>query len=268
MTKEELIEQIRKKQSFLCVGLDTDISKIPSHLLSEKDPVFAFNKQIIDATLPYCVSYKINTAFYESIGSKGWESLEKTAEYLPNEIFSIADAKRGDIGNTTDMYAKAFFENMSFDAVTVAPYMGADSIAPFLKYEGKWTIILALTSNPTSSDFQLQKLEGTSQELYKKVLESTSALGNDGNTMYVVGATKAEELEKIRKIIPHHFLLIPGVGAQGGSLADVVKWGKTADCGLLINSSRNIIYASNGFDFAEAAGKAACAIQKEMFLYV
>jgi orotidine-5'-phosphate decarboxylase len=268
MTKRQLFEEIQRKKSYLTVGLDTDIQKIPSHLLSEKDPIFEFNKQIIDATLPFTVSYKINTAFYEAMGSKGWESLEKTADYLPKEVLKIADAKRGDIGNTTDMYAKAFFEGMSFDAVTVSPYMGADSILPFLKYKEKWTIILALTSNPSSADFQLQTLQPSGKELYKHVLESTSQWGSADNTMYVVGATKAEELTEIRRIVPEHFLLIPGVGAQGGSLAEVSKLGKTKDCGLLINSSRAIIYASQGVDFAQKAGLAAKAMQEEMSCYL
>jgi orotidine-5'-phosphate decarboxylase len=268
MTREELVAQIRAKKSYLCVGLDTDIHKIPKHLLSEIDPIYEFNKQIIDATLPYTVSYKINTAFYEAMGSKGWETLEKTANYLPKKTFRIADAKRGDIGNTTDMYAKAFFENMDFDAVTIAPYMGADSITPFLKYEGKWSIILALTSNNSSCDFQLQKLEIGGKELFKKVLETTSKLGSASNTMYVVGATKADELVEIRSIVGEHFLLIPGVGAQGGNLKEVSRLGMNADCGLLINSSRNIIYASSQEDFASAAANVAKEMQAEMSLYL
>ncbi len=268
MTKQSLFDEIQKKKSYLAVGLDTDIHKIPKHLLSCKDPLFEFNKQIIDATLPYTVSYKINTAFYEALGSKGWESLEKTAAYLPHDVFKIADAKRGDIGNTTDMYAKAFFEAMSFDAVTVSPYMGADSILPFLKYPQKWTIVLALTSNPSSADFQLQTLSNTGSALFNTVLESTSKLGSSENTMYVVGATKAEELTEIRKIVPDHFLLIPGVGAQGGSLAEVTKRGKTKECGLLINSSRNIIYASSGENFAKDAASAAQVLQEEMASYL
>jgi orotidine-5'-phosphate decarboxylase len=268
MNRAFLFNEIQKKKSYLTVGLDSDLAKIPQHLLSAKDPLFEFNKQIIDATLPFAVSYKINTAFYEALGSKGWESLEKTAAYLPKDVFKIADAKRGDIGNTTDMYAKAFFERMSFDAVTVSPYMGADSILPFLKYPDKWTILLALTSNPSSADFQLQKLQTSGKELYKQVMESTSKLGSANNTMYVVGATKAEELTEIRQLIPDHFLLIPGVGAQGGSLAEVTKRGKTKEIGLLINSSRNIIYASNGLDFAKEAALAAEAMQKEMALYL
>jgi len=268
MTHKQLVSQIRQKNSYLCVGLDTDIQKIPKYLLTSKDPLFEFNKQIIDATLPFCVSYKINTAFYEALGSKGWESLEKTAEYLPKETFNIADAKRGDIGNTTDMYAKAFFQNLHFDAVTIAPYMGSDSIKPFLQYKDKWSIVLALTSNQSCTDFQLKKLVESGKELYKEVLLSTSQLGTGENMMYVVGATKAEELTEIRKIVPHHFLLIPGVGAQGGSLKEVSKLGMNTDCGLLINSSRNIIYASSEKDFAIAAGKAAQEIQKEMTSYL
>lgn len=268
MTRQELVAQIRSKKSYLCVGLDSDLQKIPKHLLSEKDPIFEFNKQIIDATSPYTVSYKVNTAFYEAMGSKGWETLEKTAEYLPKNTFRIADAKRGDIGNTTDMYAKAFFENMDFDAVTIAPYMGSDSITPFLKYEHKWSILLALTSNHSSADFQLQKLVPEGLELYKQVLKTTSKLGNASNTMYVVGATKAEELTEIRKIVGEHFLLIPGVGAQGGSLKEVSTLGMNSDCGLLINSSRNVIYASSGPDFASAAAKVAKEMQEEMSLYL
>lgn len=267
MTRSQLVKEIHRKESYLCVGLDTDVAKLPSHLKSTTDPIFEFNKQIIDATLPYTVAYKINTAFYEALGSKGWESLEKTVSYLPNDVLKIADAKRGDIGNTTDMYAKAFFEHMNFDAVTVAPYMGADSITPFLKYKDKWTIILALTSNPSSSDFEQKRLE-SGDELYKWVIEATSKLGDSANTMYVVGATKAEELQNIRHLIPNHFLLIPGVGAQGGSLSEVAKYGKNADCGLLINSSRQIIYASSGKNFAEEAVKVAKAMQMEMVNYL
>jgi orotidine-5'-phosphate decarboxylase len=268
MTRNQLVSQIRQKKSYLCVGLDTDLQKIPKHLLSAKDPLFEFNKQIIDATHPFCVSYKVNTAFYEALGSKGWESLEKTAEYLPKETFNIADAKRGDIGNTSDMYAKAFFQNLHFDAVTIAPYMGSDSIKPFLEYKDKWSIVLALTSNQSSADFQLKKLEEGGKELFKEVLHSTSQLGSSENMMYVVGATRAEELTEIRKIVPEHFLLIPGVGAQGGSLKEVSKLGMNANCGLLINSSRNIIYASLERDFANAAGKAAQEMQAEMAVYL
>jgi orotidine-5'-phosphate decarboxylase len=268
MTRNQLVSQIRQKKSYLCVGLDTDLQKIPKHLLSAKDPLFEFNKQIIDATHPFCVSYKVNTAFYEALGSKGWESLEKTAEYLPKETFNIADAKRGDIGNTSDMYAKAFFQNLHFDAVTIAPYMGYDSIKPFLEYKDKWSIVLALTSNQSSADFQLKKLEEGGKELFKEVLHSTSQLGSSENMMYVVGASRAEELTEIRKIVPEHFLLIPGVGAQGGSLKEVSKLGMNANCGLLINSSRNIIYASLERDFANAAGKAAQEMQAEMAVYL
>lgn len=267
MTRSQLVDEIDRKKSYLCIGLDTDINKIPSNLLSCKDPVFEFNKQIIDATLPYAVGYKLNTAFYEALGSRGWESLEKTAEYLPKEVLKIADAKRGDIGNTTDMYAKAFFEHMGFDAVTVAPYMGADSIVPFIKYQDKWTIILALTSNTSSADFEQKKLE-SGLELYKLVIETTAKLGSKSNIMYVVGATKAEELATIRTLIPDHFLLIPGVGAQGGSLSEVTKYGKNKDCGLLINSSRQIIYASSKEDFALEAAKEAKSMQAEMASYL
>lgn len=268
MTLDQLVAQIKAKKSYLCIGLDTDIAKIPAHLYACSDPIFEFNKQIIDATLPYAVSYKVNTAFYEALGSKGWESLEKTAAYLPSEVLKIADAKRGDIGNTTDMYAKAFFEHMSFDAVTIAPYMGADSITPFLKYPNKWAILLALTSNASSSDFQLQKLSDSNKELYKQVLLTTSLLGTHHNTMYVVGATKPQEFSEIRAILPNHFLLVPGVGAQGGSLAEVSKNGLNNQCGLLINSSRNIIYASSGTDFAQAAAKVAKGMQSEMALFI
>jgi orotidine-5'-phosphate decarboxylase len=268
MTRQELIAQIKEKKSCLCVGLDTDIEKIPQHLLGTEDPIFEFNKQIIDATLPYAVAYKLNTAFYESLGSRGWQSLEKTAMYLPNNVFKIADAKRGDIGNTSDMYAKTFFQTMAFDAVTITPYMGSDSIAPFLKYVGKWSIILALTSNASSADFQTIKSESSGKELYKLVLQRTSQLGSADNLMYVVGATKAEQLADIRKIVPEHFLLVPGVGAQGGSLKEVVQYGKNADIGLLINSSRNVIYASSDENFAQAAAHAAKTIQAEIEAYL
>ena len=266
MNRAQLIAAIRSKKSCLCVGLDTDIKKIPSHLSNTEDPVFEFNKAIIDATLPYTVAYKVNTAFYEANGSKGWKSLERTVAYLPDSVFKIADAKRGDIGNTTDMYASAFFEHMNFDSVTIAPYMGADSILPFLKYTDKWAIILALTSNASSSDFQLKKLSGSNTELYREVLNLTSAMGTIDNTMFVVGATKASELKVIRELVPNHFLLIPGVGAQGGTVKDVFEGGANKDCGLLINSSRGIIYASPGEDFAEAAAKEARNLQQEMEL--
>src|SRR5690554_3039350 len=267
MNKQQLLEQIRIKKSFLCVGLDADIEKIPSFLLDLENPIFEFNKRIIDATKDYCVAYKPNIAFYEAMGAKGWESLAKTIDYIPSEIFTIADAKRGDIGNTSAMYAKTFFETYNFDSVTIAPYMGSDSVQPFLNQEGKWAIVLALTSNQGAYDFQFEELKG-GEKLFQRVLKTTSQWGNDENMMYVVGATKAESLAEIRKIIPNHFLLVPGVGAQGGSLADVCKYGLNRKVGLLINSSRGIIYASNGEDFAEAASNAAIKIQEEMKLFV
>lgn len=265
MTRSEIFQQIKQKKSFLCIGLDTDISKIPSHLLSEEDPVFEFNKQIIDATHDLCVSYKPNMAFYETAGLKGWISLEKTIRYLNEkypEQFTIADAKRGDIGNTSKMYAKAFLQTLQFDSVTVAPYMGSDSVQPFLEYPGKWVILLALTSNEGAFDFQT--LTVGDQPLYKKVIEQSKKWGNSENMMYVVGATKAEMLSEIRQLIPDSFLLVPGVGAQGGSLAEVAKYGMNAQCGLLVNSSRGIIYASNGTDFAQKARIEAEKLQKEM----
>ena len=265
MTTQELIAQIKKKQSFLCIGLDVDMTKIPKHLLSCDDPIFEFNKQIIDATHHLAVAYKPNTAFYEAYGIKGWQSLEKTINYLNEkhpEIFTIADAKRGDIGNTSTMYAKAFFEDLNFDSVTVAPYMGQDSVEPFLAFEDKTTILLALTSNKGGLDFQGLKTE--KQEIYKHVLETAITWKNSHNLMFVVGATKAEYFEDIRKIVPNHFLLVPGVGAQGGNLQEVCKYGITKDCGLLINSSRGIIYASNGEDFAKIAAEKSKELQLEM----
>jgi orotidine-5'-phosphate decarboxylase len=265
MTTEQLIEQIHLKKSFLCIGLDVDLTKIPSHLLKEEDPIFAFNKAIIDATHHLCVSYKPNTAFYEAYGIKGWKSLEKTINYLNekySEIFTIADAKRGDIGNTSSMYAKAFFEDLSFDSVTVAPYMGKDSVEPFLAFENKHTILLALTSNEGAFDFQTKSIDG--QEVYKHVLETSKSWKNSKNLMYVVGATKAEYFKEIRKIVPKSFLLVPGVGAQGGNLQDVCKYGMSENVGLLINSSRGIIYASNDENFASEAKKKAKELQKEM----
>jgi orotidine-5'-phosphate decarboxylase len=263
MTKKELINQIKKKKSFLCIGLDTDISKIPTHLLELEDPIFEFNKQIIDTTKDLCVAYKPNIAFYESRGIKGWESLQKTLAYIPNDIFTIADAKRGDIGNTSKMYARAFFENMSFNSVTVAPYMGSDSVTPFLKFKDKWAIVLALTSNKGGLDFQ--KIEDENgKQLFKQVLETSKQWGSDENMMYVVGATRAEQLSEIRNIIPNHFLLVPGVGAQGGNVQDVAKYGMNKDCGLLVNSSRGIIYAGNDVDFAEKANTEAQKLQQEM----
>jgi orotidine-5'-phosphate decarboxylase len=265
MTTENLIEQIRIKKSFLCIGLDVDLNKIPKHLLETEDPIFEFNKSIIDATHDLVVSYKPNTAFYEAYGIKGWLSLEKTIRYINEnypDIFTIADAKRGDIGNTSSMYAKAFFEDLNFDSVTVAPYMGKDSIEPFLAFENKHTIMLALTSNEGAFDFQTLNVNGT--ELYKHVLETSKTWKNSDNLMYVVGATKAEYFTEIRKIVPDSFLLVPGVGAQGGSLSEVCKYGMNANVGLLINSSRAIIYASNGIDFAEKARAEALQIQREM----
>ena len=263
MTRKELIYQIKKNKSFLCVGLDTDIKKIPQHLLELEDPIFEFNKQIIDATKDLCVAYKPNIAFYESMGVSGWNSLQKTLDYIPNDIFTIADAKRGDIGNTSSMYAKAFFENMSFDSVTVAPYMGSDSVTPFLKFKDKWAIVLALTSNKGGLDFQ--KIEDKNgKQLFKEVLEASKKWGTDENMMYVVGATRTEELLEIRAIVPNHFLLVPGVGDQGGSLKDVAKYGLNKDCGLLVNSSRGIIYAGNDVDFAGKAKIEAQKLQQEM----
>jgi orotidine-5'-phosphate decarboxylase len=265
MTTEQLIAQIHKKKSFLCIGLDVDLEKIPSFLLEKEDPIFEFNKAIIDATHHLCVAYKPNTAFYEAYGIKGWKALEKTIEYLNDnhpEIFTIADAKRGDIGNTSTMYAKAFFEDLAFDSVTVAPYMGKDSVEPFLAFKNKHTILLALTSNTGAFDFQTKEIQG--KEVYKHVLETSKHWTNSENLMYVVGATKAEYLADIRKIIPNSFLLVPGVGAQGGNLQEVCKYGMNDSVGLLINSSRGIIYASSELDFAEAAANKALILQKEM----
>lgn len=265
MDSVQLFENIKAKKSFLCVGLDTDLEKIPSHLLKEEDPMFAFNKAIIDATCDVAVAYKPNLAFYETQGVKGWISLEKTVAYIREkcpEMFVIADAKRGDIGNTSKMYAKAFFENMDFDTVTVAPYMGEDSVTPFLSYEGKWVTLLALTSNKGAFDFQFMEENG--EKLYEKVLKTSSTWGTEENLMYVVGATKAESLKEIRSIIPNHFLLVPGVGAQGGSLQEVADNGITSKCGLLVNSSRGIIYASNGEDFATIAREKAVEVQLAM----
>lgn len=265
MTIEDLVAQIHSKNSFLCIGLDTDLEKIPQHLLQEEDPIFAFNKAIIDATQHLCVAYKPNIAFYEAYGVKGWQSLKKTMDYINSEypeLYTIADAKRGDIGNTSTRYAKAFFEELAFDSITIAPYMGRDSVEPFLAFPDKHTILLALTSNEGAFDFQTRKLEGN--ELYKEVLRTTQSYTNAENLMYVVGATKAEYLTEIREIVPDSFLLIPGVGAQGGSLEEVCRYGLTEKVGLLINSSRGIIYASNKTDFAEAAAKSAKKIQVQM----
>ena len=262
MNRENLIDQIKKKKSFLCVGLDTDLKKIPSHLLELDDPIFEFNKQIIDATKEYAVAYKPNIAFYEMLGPKGWESLQKTLEYIPKEIFTIADAKRGDIGNTSNYYAQTFYDTYSFDALTIAPYMGSDSILPFLR-DDKWAIVLGLTSNEGAMDFQNQKLIN-GKFVYEHVMERCAEWGNVGNMMFVVGATRAEYIADLRKLIPDHFFLVPGVGAQGGSLSDVAKAGLNSDIGLLVNSSRGIIYAGSGEDFSSRAKEAAKEIQSEM----
>ncbi len=272
MTRRQLTEQIVKKRSLLCIGLDTDPNKIPESLRSEADPIFAFNKAIIDATHPFAVAYKPNLAFYEAEGIRGWQSLEKTVDYLNQnypEVFTIADAKRGDIGNTSARYAKAFFETLSFDAVTIAPYMGADSVKPFLENQrDKWVILLALTSNPGATDFQTtfvdRLLESKPEMLYQKVLRLSQNWGTTENMMFVVGATKADYIKQIREVVPRHFLLVPGVGAQGGDMEAVIKYGKTEDGGLLINASRSVIYASKGLDFAEAAAKEAKEIQQQM----
>lgn len=265
MKIDALIQQIKLKKSFLCIGLDTDLDKIPAHLKESEDPLFSFNKAIIDATHHLAVAYKPNTAFYEAYGLKGWEALKKTIDYINKEypeIFTIADAKRGDIGNTSTRYAKAFFEDLGFDSVTVAPYMGSDSIEPFLAFENKHTIMLALTSNPGTFDFQTKQVEG--EELYKQVLKTSKTWKNAKNLMYVVGATKAEYFTEIRKIVPDAFLLVPGIGAQGGNLQEVCKFGMNDNVGLLINSSRGIIYASNKENFAEAAATEAGKLQQEM----
>jgi orotidine-5'-phosphate decarboxylase len=266
MNKAQLFEQIKKKKSFLCVGLDPVLENLPKHLLEYENPVLEFNRQLIDATKDLCVAYKPNTAFYESMGLKGWETLVKTWEYMPEDIFSIADAKRGDIGNTSAMYADAFFNRsksqMSFDAITVAPYMGEDSVSPFLAYEDKWVILLALTSNAGHSDFQLH--ETPDGKLYEEVIRISSGWAGSGQLMYVVGATRGQEFENIRRLAPDNFLLVPGVGAQGGNLSEVCKYGLNKECGLLINSSRAIIYAGNGPDFAEKAREEALKLQQEM----
>jgi orotidine-5'-phosphate decarboxylase len=270
MTDKILFKQISQKKSYLCVGLDTDIRKIPNHLLKESDPVFAFNKQIIDATADYCVSYKPNIAFYEALGARGWESLQKTIEYIPDSHFTIADAKRGDIGNTSGLYARTFFDpassGLNFDAVTVAPYMGSDSVIPFLEFENKWVILLALTSNSGSSDFQ--RIQSDGKSLYEQVLLKSQEWAGPDRMMYVVGATQAQDLKHIRSIVPDHFLLVPGVGAQGGSLEEVSRYGMNEQCGLLINASRSIIYATNGDDFAKEAGNEASRMQQEMAIYL
>ena len=282
MTRHQLVEQIFKKRTYLCVGLDTDISKIPKHLLSSPDPIFQFNKQIIDATKDLCVGYKINTAFYEAMGLKGWESLERTINYIPQEHFKIADAKRGDIGNTSSQYAKAFFEALNFDAVTVAPYMGEDSVRPFLEYKDKWAIVLGLTSNAGAKDFELQRFdtktdlldEGIHIEkhgtkfLYEMVLEKVSKWGSTNNLMFVIGATQADEFANIRQLTPEHFYLVPGVGAQGGSLKEISEKAIIKDCGILVNASRAIIYASIRENFADEAKLVAEQYQTEMNSYL
>jgi orotidine-5'-phosphate decarboxylase len=266
MNRAQLVQQIKEKRSFLCVGLDTDIAKIPKHLQSHSNAVFEFNKAIIDATKDHCVAYKINTAFYEALGVKGWEAMEKTVDYIPSSHFKIADAKRGDIGNTSTQYAKAFFETLNFDSVTVAPYMGEDSIRPFMEYENKFVIVLGLTSNKGAHDFELQKMDN--EFLYEKVIRKVAEWGTPENLMFVVGATQASELANIRKIIPDHFLLVPGVGAQGGSLKEVSEYGMNKDCGLLVNASRAIIFASDKEDFAEQVKIVAKEYQKEMSGYL
>ncbi len=274
MTRKELVQQIQLKKSYLCVGLDTDIHKIPDHLKSHPDGVFEFNKQIIDVTNDLCVAYKINTAFYEAMGLKGWEAMEKTVNYIPKEQFTIADAKRGDIGNTSSQYAKAFFETLHFDAITVAPYMGEDSVKPFLEFDNKWAIVLGLTSNTGSQDFEQLHVVGqaindsAAEPLYETVIKKVSGWGTDENLMFVVGATRASDLSAIRKIIPDHFLLVPGVGFQGGSLSEVSKYGMNKDCGLLVNASRAIIYAGEKEDFATEARAIAQQYQNEMVTYL
>jgi orotidine-5'-phosphate decarboxylase len=262
MTRSELVYSIFSKQSFLCTGLDTEMSKLPAPLPKNGDALVEFNRQIIHATLPFSAAYKINTAFYEQYGGHGWNWMQQTLDYIPKSAFRIADAKRGDIGNTSTMYARAFFETMDFDAVTVAPYMGEDSLRPFLEFKDKWIICLALTSNPGHADFQLNESEGL--KLYERVINTVCKWGNENNLMFVVGATRADFVAQIRKQIPNHFLLVPGVGAQGGSLQDISRAGLNADCGLLVNSSRGIIYASSGDDFAEAAAREAQNLQQEM----
>jgi orotidine-5'-phosphate decarboxylase len=270
MTRQQLFEQIQRKRSYLCIGLDTDLRKIPGHLLQLEDPIFEFNRQIIEATSDLCVAYKPNIAFYEALGPKGWVSLERTLSVIPKEVFTIADAKRGDIGNTSEMYAQAFFEQMRFDSLTVAPYMGIDSVEPFLKFPNKWVVLLALTSNPGHDDFQLLSVvsEGKSYFMFEKVIQNSQAWGTPDNLMYVIGATRHDYIERVRALAPDHFLLVPGVGAQGGSLEEVSKFGMNSQCGLLVNSARQIIYASRGEDFAEKARAAALGVQQEMDRYL
>lgn len=267
MTKEELFEQIQRKQSYLCVGLDTDAQKIPVHLQATDSPVLAFNRQIIDATVEHCVAYKLNTAFYEAQGAAGWQALQQTIAYIPRTHFIIADAKRGDIGNTSALYARAFFEHLQADAITVAPYMGEDSVKPFLSFPEKWVILLALTSNSGSHDFQLLQT-GQEEKLFERVIKTSQTWADDSQLMYVVGATQAEQFTRIRQLIPDHFLLVPGVGAQGGNLQAVSQSGMNRQCGLLVNASRAIIYASTGEDFAERAAQEARQIQREMAGYL
>ena len=268
MTKEELFQQIKLKRSYLCIGLDTDLKKIPPHLLSAPDPVFEFNRQIIDATADLCVAYKPNIAFYEALGPKGWESLQKTLDYIPENIFTIADAKRGDIGNTSELYARTFFDFYNFDSVTVAPYMGSDSIKPFLIKPDKWVILLALTSNPGSQDLQMLPVGENSQYLFEKVIQVSQEWASVDQLMYVVGATRTDYVEKVRALAPDHYLLVPGVGAQGGSLEEISRLAMNKTCGLLVNSSRQIIYAGQGEDFAQKARQEALKLQQEMAEYL
>lgn len=274
MIRQQLVEQIFEKRSYLCVGLDTDLSKIPRHLLSKPDPVFTFNKAIIDATKDLCVAYKVNTAFYEAQGVEGWQAMEKTVNYIGDKHFKIADAKRGDIGNTSDQYAKAFFDTLPFDAITVAPYMGKDSVQPFLKYYGKWAIVLGLTSNQGANDFEFKKMaredtrHGVDEFLYERVLKTVSAWGNEENLMFVIGATHPDEFTHVRKLTPHHFYLVPGVGAQGGSLKEISEKAMTTDCGILVNASRAIIYAGENENFADEARAIAQQYQFEMKNYL
>ena len=267
MNKQELINQIKEKKSFLCIGLDTDSAKIPKHLLSLEDPVFEFNKRIIDETKDLCVAFKLNIAFYESQGINGWKSLMKTIDYIPKDIFTIADAKRGDIGNTSSMYAKTFFESMDFSSITVSPYMGSDSVEPFLKFKNKWVILLALTSNLGSQDFQ-KISDSNGINLYENVIRKSAKWAGDDRMMYVVGATQSKLIKEIRKIVPNHFLLVPGIGAQGGNLSEVIENGLNSDYGLLINSSRSIIYSDSSLDFASSARNAAMQIKLEMERFI